>query len=152
MDFIGPFVVSSGFDTILTITCRLTSRVRVLPMRATDTAEAVAALFFDQWVCAGMGIPQEIVSDRDKLFVSKFWQATQKLLGTEIRMSTAYHPQTDGASKRTNKTVNQLLQYHVDRNQKGWHLALPRIEFAINDTQIASTGKGPFELTLGYCP
>jgi hypothetical protein len=67
-------------------------------------------------------------------------------------MSTAYHPQTDGASEQTNKTVNQLLRYHVDRHQKGWHNALPRIEFAINDTKIASTGKSPFELTLGYRP
>jgi hypothetical protein len=67
-------------------------------------------------------------------------------------MLTAYHPQTDGASERTNKTVNQLLRYHVDRHQKGWHKALPRIEFAINDTRIASTDKSPFELTLSYCP
>jgi hypothetical protein len=79
----------------------------------------MACLFFDHWYCEN-GLPLDIVSDRDKLFMSRFWKALHKLTGVKLKMSTAYHPETDGSSKRTNKTVNQALHFHVERNQKGW--------------------------------
>ena len=69
-------------------------------------------LFFNHWFCEN-GLPTEIVSDRDKLFVSRFWNALSTLCGVKLKMSSAYHPQTDGSSERTNKTVNQSLRYHV---------------------------------------
>lgn len=64
-------------------------------------------------------------------------------------MSSSYHPQTDSASKRTNKTVNQLLHYHVNRNQTGWADTLPMVHFNIMNTVNASTGFLPFELHMG---
>ena len=67
-------------------------------------------------------------------------------------MSTAYHPQTDGASERTNKTLNQAIRYHVDNNQKGWLSKLPRIRFAIMNTVNSSTGFTPFHLKTGRSP
>lgn len=54
------------------------------------------------------------MSDRDKLFVSQFWKALHKLTGVKLKLSTAYHPETDGSSEHTNKTVNQALRYHVE--------------------------------------
>lgn len=66
------------------------------------------------------GLPLEIISDHNKLFVSKFWETLHKLTGVKLKMSTAYHPQLDGASKWSNKTINQSLQYHVKHNQTGW--------------------------------
>jgi len=67
-------------------------------------------------------------------------------------MSTAYHPQTDGASERTNKTVDQVLRYFVDRHQTGWVNALPRVRFNMMSTVNASTGYTPFHLHLGRTP
>ncbi len=75
--------------------------------------------FFDHWYCEN-GLPLEIVSNRDKLFISKFWRALHKLTGVCLAMSSSFHPETDGASERSNKTVNQSICYHVDWAQKGW--------------------------------
>jgi len=67
-------------------------------------------------------------------------------------MSSSYHPETDGSSERSNKTVNQMLRYHVCRNQKGWARALPRIRFQIMNTKNASTGFSGFQLLMGRSP
>jgi hypothetical protein len=108
-------------------------------------------IFFDEWYCEN-GLPLEIISDRDKLFLSKFWQALHKLTGVKLKMSTVYHPQSDGASERLNKTINQCLRYHVERNQTGWCQALPRVRFNIMNTVNASTGFSPFQLCMGRSP
>lgn len=67
-------------------------------------------------------------------------------------MSTAFHPETDGASERTNKTLNQCLRFYVDRTQKGWVKALPSIRFTMMNTKNASTGLSGFQLRLGCSP
>src|ERR1700683_103710 len=67
-------------------------------------------------------------------------------------MSSSYHPQTDGSSEGSNKTVNQSLQYHVDHSQKGWVRALPRIRFKMMNSVNASTGFSNFQLHLGRSP
>jgi chromodomain-containing protein len=108
-------------------------------------------LFFDKWYCEN-GLPLEIISDRDKLFVSCFWTHLHKLTGVKIKLSTAYHPQTDGASERSNKTIIQAIRYHVERTQKGWVRALPRVRFNIMNTVNKSTGFSPFQLRLGRAP
>ena len=109
------------------------------------TAPDLTVIFFNCWYCEN-GLPLEIVSDHDKLFMSKFWMALHKLTGVKLKMSSAYHPQKDGASERTNKTVNQALQYHVAQNQKGWARALPCVRFDLMNTINKSTGFSPFQL------
>ena len=151
MDFIGPLKPDQGFDCILTITDRLGADIRIIPTQINISAEDLAVLFFDHWFCEN-GLPTEIISDRDKLFISQFWTALSALCGVKLKMSSAYHPQTDGSSERTNKTVNQSLRYHVDRSQKGWVRALPRIRFAMMNTVNASTGFSNFQLHLGRSP
>jgi hypothetical protein len=83
------------------------------------------------------------------LFISQFWKALTKLTGVKLKMSSAYHLETDGSSKRSNKTVNQLLRYHIQQNQKGWVWVLPWIHFQIMNTDNASTGFSGFQLHLG---
>ena len=107
--------------------------------------------FFNHWYCEN-GLPKDIISDRDKLFVSKFWASLHKLTGVKLKLSSAYHPKTDGASERTNKTINQSIRYHVQRHQKGWVRALPRIRFDIMNSVNASTGFSHFQLRLGRSP
>jgi hypothetical protein len=98
-------------------------------------------------------LPSQVcASHRDKLFTSKFWKALHRLTGVKLKMSTAYHPQTDGASERTNKTVDQALRFFIDRHQTGWVNALPRVRFNIMSTTNTSTGYTPFHLHLGRSP
>ena len=151
VDFIGPLPDDEGFDCIVTMTDRTGSDVRVVPTRMDISAEEFAQLFFDHWYCEN-GLPLEFISDRDKLFVSRFWRRLSKVAGIKLGMSTAFHPETDGASERTNKTVNQCLRFHVTRNQKGWVRALPRVRFAIMNTVNKSTGFSPFQLHAGRSP
>ncbi|KAJ2935130.1 hypothetical protein H1R20_g1983, partial [Candolleomyces eurysporus] len=125
MDFVGPLPLDGGYDTILTITDRLGSDIQLVPCKSTLTAPELAELFFDRWYCEN-GMPEDIVSDRDKLFTSSFWRSLHALTGIKLKCSTLFHPQTDGSSERTNKTVVQALRYFVDRAQKGWAKALAR--------------------------
>ena len=108
IDFIGPLPKDGDFDSIVTFTDRLNSDIQIIPTQTTLTAEKLADLFFDRWHCEN-SLPLEIISDRDKLFVSKFWKHLHSLTGVKLKMSTAYHPQTDGASERSNKTVIQAI-------------------------------------------
>jgi len=133
IDFIGPLPEDEGHDMLITFTDRLGADVRLMPCSSSITAEVMAQLFFDHWYCEN-GLPLEIILDHDKLFISHFWRALHKLTGTKIKMSTVYHPQMDGASECTNKTVNQMLRFHVERNQLGWVRALPLVRFNIMNT------------------
>ena len=151
IDFIGPLPDDEGNNSIITFTDRLGSDIQLVASRTDISAENLACLFFDKWYCEN-GLPSEIVSDRDKLFISRFWKSLHKLTGVKLKLSTAYHPQTDGSSERTNKTVNQALRYHVERNQLGWARALPRVHFDLMNTVNKSTGFTPFQLRMGRCP
>jgi hypothetical protein len=146
MDFIGPLLLDENYDCILSMTDCLGSDVCVIPTRLNITAEDLTVVFFDHWYCEN-GLPTDIVCDQDKLFVSKIWKALTKLTGVKLKMSSAYHPETDGLSEQSNKTINQLLQYHV-HHQKGWVHVLPRIQFQIMNTVNTSTGFSGFQLHL----
>jgi Integrase zinc binding domain len=151
IDFIGPCPLDEGFDTIVKITDRLGSDICIAPTHSDMTAERFTAQFFNLWYCEN-GLPLNIVSDRDKLFVSKFWKALMKLTGVKLKMSSSYHPESDGSSERTNKSVIQSLRFHVERNQKGWVKALPLVRFNLMNTINASTGFSPFQLRMGRSP
>jgi hypothetical protein len=84
--------------------------------------------------------------------VSAFWRALTKLTGIKLKMSLAYHPETDSSSERSNKTVIQCLRYHIHCNQTGWVKALPRVRFNLMNTVNVSTGFSPFQLRMGRSP
>ena len=151
MDFIGPLPEDDGFNCLLTITDRLGSDIQLVPCRTDDTAKTIAEYFLDRWYCEN-GLPSQIVSDRDKLFLSQLWNELQAFLGVDLAKSSAYHPQTDGASERTNRTIIQALRFHVERNQKGWAKKLPRVRFQLMNTTNKSTGFSPFQLRYGRSP
>jgi len=108
IDFVGPCPLDDGFDGLVTITDRLGADIRIAPTHMDITAEHFVARFFDLWYCEN-GLPLNIVSDRDKLFVSKFWKALTKLTGIKLKMSSSYHPEMDSSSERSNKSVIQSL-------------------------------------------
>lgn len=151
IDSIGTLPEDSGCDFLATISDHLRTDIKFIPCQSTITAEQFAELFFDHWICDN-GCPSEIVSDRDRCFFFKFWSSLVKLLGIKHLASSAYHPQTDGASERTNKTAIQSLRFFVDRNQKGWVKALPHVRFNILNSVNTSTGLLGFELKTGASP
>ncbi|GAA5973243.1 hypothetical protein JCM11641_003030 [Rhodosporidiobolus odoratus] len=151
LDFVGPLPLSEGKDMLLTMTDRLTGYTRLLACKATDGAKEVAEHVFRGWVCL-FGLPERLVSDRDKLFTSKFWRTLHRRVGLHLQLSTSFHPETDGRSERMNKTVVQVLRQYVSRQQKDWVRYLSTTEFAINAAVNDSTGSTPFELVLGYTP
>lgn len=151
MDFIGPLPTDQGHNCILTITDHLGSDIHIIPTSTTLTAKELTSLFFDSWYCEN-GLPSDIVSNHNKLFMSTFWKHLTTLTGIGCKASSSFHPQSNGASERTNKTINQCLRFHVERNQKGWVRALPRIRFHIMSTINKSTGYSPFHLRFGRSP
>ena len=148
MDFIGPLPKSRGFDTLLVITDRLTDYVMIEPLLGTATAEDIARLVYRTWY-RRFGLPKSIVSDRDKLFISKFWKELHRLLDIKIKLSTSYHPETDGSSERSNKTVIESLRHYVNRRQTDWPDHLVHVETAINNSVNATTDYTPTEMVYG---
>ncbi|GJX94527.1 putative reverse transcriptase domain-containing protein [Tanacetum coccineum] len=109
MDFITKLVKSSqGFDTIWVIVDRLTKSAHFLPIRKNDSLDKLARLYLNR-IVARYGIPISIICDHDGRFTSNFWKSFQKALGTDISMSTAYHPKTDDQSERTIQTLEDML-------------------------------------------
>ena len=151
IDFIGLLPEEDGKDMIMTITDTLGADICLVPTHSKWTTAQVAVALFDNWYCEN-GLMLHLISDRDALFTSELWAAFIKLTGVKLKMLTSYHPKTDGASERTNKTLVQLIHYHVNVNQKGWLAQLPRVHFAIMNTVNTSTGFSPFQLKSGHSP
>ncbi|GJY22795.1 putative reverse transcriptase domain-containing protein, partial [Tanacetum coccineum] len=95
------------------------------------------------------GIPVSIICDRDPRFASNFWKTLQNALGTNLDMSTAYHPQTDGQSERTIQTLEDMLRACAIDFGKGWVNHLPLVEFSYNNSYHASIKAAPFEALYG---
>ena len=108
MDFLGPLPKSNNFNYLLVIIDRLTSQVHLVPTTTTVTTKGVAWIVLKE-VVRLHEIPETIVSNRDTQFTSIFWRRLQKLMGTKLLMSAAFHPQTDGATERVNRSIAQIL-------------------------------------------
>ena len=152
MDFIVHLPQTpAGYDSITVFVDRLTKMVHLVPGHSTDTALEVAQQFFNT-IFRLHGLPSEIVSDRGSVFTSNFWTELMKMLDTGLATSTAFHPQMDGQTDRTNRTLEQMLRFWVDYKQTNWDTLLPIVEFSINNHRSASTGFTPFYLNYGQHP
>ncbi|GJT76215.1 putative reverse transcriptase domain-containing protein [Tanacetum coccineum] len=149
MDFITKLPKSSqGHDTIWVIVDRLTKSAIFVPMREIDPMEKLARMYLKE-VVTRHGIPVLIICDRDPRFASNFWRSLQKALGTNLDMSIAYHPQTDGQSARTIQTLEDMLRAYVIDFGNGWVKHLPLVEFSYNNSYHASIKAAPFEALYG---
>src|SRR5271169_188234 len=108
-DFVTDLPVSKGYDSLFVVGDRLTKMFHLVPCTKTTTAPEFAQIFID-YVIRLHGIPDSIVSDRGSIFTSQFWTALSKALNLKKRLSTAFHPQTDGQTERMNQTVEQYLR------------------------------------------
>ncbi|GJS72123.1 putative reverse transcriptase domain-containing protein [Tanacetum coccineum] len=149
LDFVTKLPkTSQGYDTIWVIVDRLTKSAIFTPMRETDPMDKLARIYLKEVVTRHV-IPVSIICDRDPRFASNFWRSLQNALGTNLDMSTAYHPQTDGQSERTIQTLEDMLRACVIDFGKGWVNHLPLVEFSYNNSYHASIKAAPFETLYG---
>ncbi|GJV87016.1 putative ribonuclease H-like domain-containing protein [Tanacetum coccineum] len=149
MDFFTKLPKSSqGYDTIWVIVDRLTKSAIFTPMRETDPLDKLARMYLKE-VVTRHGIPVSIICDRDPRFASNFWRSLQNALGTNLDMSTTYHPQTDGQSERTIQTLEDMLRACAIDFGKGWVNHFPLVEFSYNNSYHASIKAAPFEALYG---
>ena len=151
MDFIVKLPLSNSYDTILTITDTFSKASIFIPCNETINVEQTAKLYAT-YVLPHYGLPHRIISDRDPRFTSVFSRELCRTLGISQNISTAYHPQTDGQSERTNQRLEQYLRIFIDYHQQNWASLLPLAQYTLNTWPNATTKKAPFELILGHVP
>ncbi|KAJ9543867.1 hypothetical protein OSB04_023574 [Centaurea solstitialis] len=137
-----------GHDSIWVIVDRLTKSAHFLPIRESWSTERMAELYVSE-IVKRHGVPLAIVSDRDTRFASRIWNGVQERMGTRLKMSTAYHPQTDGQSERTIETLEDMLRACAIDFGGSWDKHLPLIEFAYNNSYHSTIGMAPFEALYG---
>ena len=152
MDFVfGLPRTQRNHTGYLSMTCRLSNWLQVALCADQVSAEQAAQLVFDGWV-VHYGLPAVIISDRDPRFTGRFWRELWRLLDTQLHMSTAGHPQTDGKAENRQRTANTMVRHYVDFEQDDWDLKLVRAVHAINHTKSVSTGLTPFEVMFRRAP
>lgn len=122
-----------------------------LPCSGTYDASRVAALFFGAIVRLHV-LPKTIVSNCDVRFMSYFWKTLWAKTGTQLKFSSAFHPQTDGQTEAVNRSLGNLLRCLVMDYTVTWDLLLAHAEFAYNNSTNRSTGCSPFEVVTGMKP
>ncbi|GJY36650.1 putative reverse transcriptase domain-containing protein [Tanacetum coccineum] len=137
MDFVTKLPrTSNGHDTIWFIVDRLTKSAHFIPTRETDSMETLTRLYINE-IVSHHGVPISIISDRDSHFTSRFWQPLQSALGTQLDMSTTYHPETDGQSERRHaSSLNVHNTFHVSNLKKclsDESLVIPMKELRLDD-------------------
>ena len=155
MDFITGLPPSkrngSVHDAILVVVDRCTRMVRYLPTTKKIDSAALADLFFEE-VVLRYGMPDGIVSDRGSVFTSSYWSSLCYHAQMKHRLSTAFHPQTDGLTERTNQALEQYLRAFADKHQTSWARQLPMAEYAYMNSHHTSIGTTPFYAMYGYHP
>ena len=120
----------------------------LVPLPTNTSAKDLAKIFVKE-VWKNHRLPTDILSDRDTKVTSHFWQAHRDLLGIQTKLSTAFHPETDGQTERVNQTIKQYLRYYCSWKQDDWDELLPMAEFAHNSAKSETTGMSPFEANYG---
>lgn len=142
---------AAGYDSILVFVDRLSKMVHFVPTTETLNAQGFAVLFVNN-VVRLHGLPRTLISDRGPQFNNKFWEKVCEILGMDKRMSSAYHPHTDGQTERTNRTLEEMLRSYVGYEQNDWDSQLACAEFAINNSWQESVKNTPFYLNYGQHP
>jgi transposase InsO family protein len=145
------YIGTGEFDAVLVVVDRYTKMARFIPTRGDLSAPEFAALFHES-IELKYGSPRGIVSDRDTRITSKFWAEVCAYSLIKRRMSTAFHPQTDGQTEILNRILESYLRSYTNLQQMNWAKLLPAAEFAYNNSWNASTKATPFKALYGYDP
>jgi len=150
-DFITKLPLAQGYDSILVVVDRLTKMVHFIPTMEKTLAEELARLFRDN-VWKLHRLPKSIISDQGPQFVAGIMQKLNKMLGIESKLSTVFHPQTDGQTERVNQELEQYLRMFIDHRQEQWPEWLGTAEFTYNNKAHSSTRTSPFKANYGQNP
>jgi transposase InsO family protein len=149
MDFIiGLPRTQSGYDSIWVIVDQLTKVAHFIPVKTTYSGPQLAELYMSRIVCLH-GVLKKIMSDRGTQFTSKFWERLHEILDTQLRFSSAYHPQTDGQTKRVNQILEDMLRACALQYRRSWDKNLPYAEFSYNNSYQEILKMAPFVLLCG---
>ncbi|KAJ6436582.1 hypothetical protein O9K51_10824 [Purpureocillium lavendulum] len=155
MDFITDLPTvrceKKTYSGILVVVDRLTRYGRFIPVSARITSDGLATVFLRE-IFRYYGMPDGIVSDRGSLFTGHFWATFCHLLQCKRRLSTAFHPQTDGQTERINQTIEQYLRTFCNKEQSDWIDKLPMAEFTYNTSYHGTVKAAPAEVLMGYQP
>jgi transposase InsO family protein len=150
MDFImGLPRTQSGYDSIWLIVDRLTTVAHFIPVKTTYSGPQLAELYMSRTVCLH-GVPKKIVSDKGTQFTSKFWERLHKTLDTQLRFSSAYHPQTNGQTERVNQILEDMLRACALQYGRSWDKSMSYVEFSYNNSYQESLKMAPFEMLYGH--
>jgi len=150
MDFITDLPHSEGCDQLWVVINRFSKMAHFIPLKEKTTADLTKIFAKEIWKYHGL--PTDIISDRDSRFTSKIWREFLGLLGIRLRMSIAFHPQTDGQTERLNQTIETYLRAFVSQKQDNWVALLPMAEFAYNNSVTIGNGMTPFYANYGVHP
>lgn len=151
LDFIEGLPKSSNYNSILVVVDKFSKYAHFIKLKHPFTALKVAQVYMEN-VYKLHGMPQALVSDRDSIFTSNLWQELFKKSGTELRMSSAYHPQSDGQTERVNQCLETYLRCFVNACPSKWSEWLALAEFWYNTNLHTSLNKTPFEVLYGHEP
>ena len=136
------------YNAIYVVVDKYSKYAWFIPCHTSYTAKDIALLYY-RHVYTIAGIPRAIISDRDTRFDNKFWSELWKLLGTDLRMSTAYHPQTDGQTERVNKVLIEMLRTMVNSQHSDWSECLIACQVQYNNSKHSSTDLTPYYAVHG---
>jgi len=150
-DFITGLPEAQGFDALFVTCCRHTKQAHIIPTTTTTSARGLAALFRDN-VWKLHGLPETALSDRGPQFAAEFMKELNEILGIKTKLSTAYHPQTDGQTERVNQEIEQYSRMFVSHRQNDWPEWIACTEFAYNNKIHTATQVSPLYANYGIHP
>ena len=148
IDFITKLPVVAGKDVILVVCDRLSKMTHFVATTEGTSAEGLARLFQDN-IWKLHGLLESVVLDRGPQFVVKLMKELNRMLGIKTKLSTAFHPQTDGQTERMNQELEQYLWFFIEHRQKNWPKWLAAAEFAVNNKVHTATKVSPFMANYG---
>ena len=155
LDFITGLPESHAYggvyNAILVVVCKFSKMAHYIPARKDWTAGQLMEAFVRE-IIRLHSVPQALISDRGSVFTLQLWANLMFALKIDRRLSTAFHPQTDGQTERQNSTLEQYLRSYINYQQDNWASLLALAEFAYNASLHSSTGKAPFEVVYGSIP
>jgi predicted aspartyl protease len=151
MDYKSFLIDRDGYDNLLVVMDRLSKQSISIPCHKTIDARGMAELFLKHIWCRE-GYPDSIVSDRGPQFISSFWKEVCRILGIQIRLSTAFHPQTDGQTEIMNQYIDQRLRPFISHYQDNWSSLMPMMDYVQLTMPHETIHMSPFELLKGHLP
>ena len=157
MDFVVKLPKSKNpttqeiYDSIMVMVVKLTKYVLMIPFKKKYKINQFGFILLDKLI-KNHGIPASITSNKNKFFTSNYWKTLISTIGTKLKMSTAYHPETDGQTKKTNQLMEVYLRYYVNVKQNNWVSLLPITQLAHNNKKSNTTGLTPFFANYGKHP